>query len=308
MLLREGELPQARKAYEDGLLISKTLAEKAPSNVQAQRDLSISYERLGDLLVSETELPQARKAYKDGLRIRKTLAEKDPSNAQAQRDLSISFNKMGDLLVREGELPQARIAFEDGLRIRKTLAEKEPTNAQAQSDLAWSHWQLLRTAGADESFAKQQRAAYSAVVDAMAQKVVHFWKRGDLQDAFSRTTQLVQFPMSTSGSIDALLWGLARQQYHGFRELFDVRFPFLKTEYRPVYFALLRLMKDEDPDSYRRMGKELEEPVQQILARVEQIRKELGAPATRTTRKADKSAPKKSAKRTGGSRQAPKRF
>ena len=212
------------------------------------------------------------------------MAEKDPSNAQAQRDLSISFNKLGDHLVREGELPQARKLFEDCLRIRKTLAEKDPSNAEAQRDLAWSHWKLFRSGELDDPKAENHFAGYVAVVDDMAEKVIRSWREGDLPLALSRTMQLCGAPMYTGGVLNAFLWGLAREQYHGLRELFEERYPRLKEELRPVYFALLKLMKDEDPDSHRRMGKELEEPVRDILARVEAMRKELnGGPKAKPT-------------------------
>ncbi len=293
----KGDLTTARRAFEDGLRIRKTLTEKDPSNARAQRELSISYDDLGDLLVSEGELPQARRAVEDGLRIRKTLAEKDPSNAQAQRDLSISYERLGVLLFREGELPQARRAFEDGLRIRKTLAKKDSSNARAQRDLAIAHWLLQGAAKEDKVFAKAQQDAYTRLADAMAQETIDAWKLGALEDAFSRTIQLIRLPMSTARILETLLWGLARQQYHGFRELFEVRFPYLKTEYRPVYFALLRLMKDVDPDSHRRMGKELEEPVQALLKRVEEMRKELDTPKTKKPRNPRRPKPTKTATR-----------
>ncbi len=172
-------------------------------------------------------------------------------------------------------MPQARKAFEDGLRIRKTLAEKDPSNAQAQRDLALSFWWMMRTAPGEDPFARENGAHYAQVVDALSQRAVEEWKHGDLGDALSKTLQLTQLPLSTAGIMDALLWALAREQYHGLRDAFEVRFPWLKGVFRPVYFALLKLMKEEDPDSHRRMGKELEEPVQQILKRVEEMRTEL---------------------------------
>jgi tetratricopeptide (TPR) repeat protein len=297
LFVREGKPLEARKFFEQGLQVSADLAESDPTNAQAKRDLSISHERLGELLVREGKLAEARKHLEQGLRIRRELAEEVPTNALAKRDLSVSYNKLGDLLVREGELTEARKLFEQGLRISAGLAEVAPTNAEAKWDLAWSHWYLLRTAQQDEAFAKEHSDAYSRIVDAMAQQAVAAWKRGELEDAFSRTIELTGGPISTTGVLEAFLWGLVRQQYHGFRELFEERFPHLKTEYRPMYFALLRMMKKEDPDSYRRMGKELEEPVQQILARVEEMRKELNSEAksTRTVRK-KKSSPHKTAK------------
>ena len=255
--------------------------QRAERILDAEADMNDPWAMIyrGDIAVLRGALPQARKAFEDGLRIRTALAEKDPSNAQAQRDLSISYERLGDLLVREGELPQARKAFEDGLRISTALAEKDPSNAQAQRDLAWSHWQMIQVASTDETIAREHDRHYARIVDGMASHAVDAWKNGQLTEAMSRTIQLVQFPLSTTGIMEALLWALAREQSHGLRELFEVRFMHLRSVYRPVYFALLKLMQDEDPDSHRRMGKELEEPVKDILDRVNEMRKELDKPA-----------------------------
>ena len=189
---------------------------------------------------------------------------------------------------------EARKAFEDGLRISKTLAEKDPTSVEAQRDLALSHWWMMQSAGTDDAFARGHGKHYARIVDGLASYAVDAWKNGQLTEAMSRTIQLVRFPLSTTGIMEALLWALAREQSHGLRELFEVRFKHLRHVYRPVYFALLKLMKDEDPDSHRRMGKELEEPVQQILARVEEMRKELGKPAIGKTSSTRFKAPRKS--------------
>ena len=298
LLLREGNIPEARKSFEEDMRISKQLVEADLGNAQAQRDLSVSHNKLGILLMSEGKLPEARKTFEEGLRMRKHLAKKDGSNAQVQRDLSISYELLGDLLGREGNPSEARASFERSLRMRQQLAEAEPRNAQAQQDLAWSHWQLSRTAAPDKAQAAIHREAYHRIVAGMAQLAISEWMKGDLEEAMSRTVQLAAWlPMSTAKTLEALLWGLARQQYHGFRELFEERFPHFKNEYRPVYFALLRLMKDEDPDSYRRMGKELEEPVQQILDRVAAMRKELGPGVTTEPPARDRKDPRKATNR-----------
>jgi Flp pilus assembly protein TadD len=56
------------------------LAEADPSNAQAQRDLSISYNQLGQMMVAVGNLGEAERFYRDGLAILARLAEADPSN------------------------------------------------------------------------------------------------------------------------------------------------------------------------------------------------------------------------------------
>ena len=91
ILTLQGNLPEARKAYEEGLGIARDLAARDPSNAEAKRDLSISLEKLGDVNTAEGNLPEARKAYEEGLSIRRELSARDPSNAQAKRDVMVSL-------------------------------------------------------------------------------------------------------------------------------------------------------------------------------------------------------------------------
>ena len=82
-------------------------AKADPNNAGWQRDLSVSYDRVGDVLVAQGNLPEALKSYQGSLAIADRLAKADPNNAGWQRDLSVSYNKVGDVLVAQGNLPEA---------------------------------------------------------------------------------------------------------------------------------------------------------------------------------------------------------
>jgi predicted negative regulator of RcsB-dependent stress response len=97
----------------------KRLAEADPSNAQWQRDLSLIYERVGDVLKTQGELEAALSSHQDSLAIRKRLAEADPSNAWWQRELSTSYDKIGDVLIAKGKLVGAFASYQDSLAIRK---------------------------------------------------------------------------------------------------------------------------------------------------------------------------------------------
>jgi hypothetical protein len=63
-LAARGDLREALDVYRDSLVITKTLASKDPSNALWQRDLSISLERLGDVLKSQREYLGALKVIR----------------------------------------------------------------------------------------------------------------------------------------------------------------------------------------------------------------------------------------------------
>ena len=74
----------------------ETLAHRDPGNAEWQRDLSVSHDRIGDVLVAEGDREGALQSYRAGLAIRETLARRDPGNAQWQRDLIVSCWKISD--------------------------------------------------------------------------------------------------------------------------------------------------------------------------------------------------------------------
>jgi hypothetical protein len=58
------------------------------SNMQWQSDLSLSYNRIGDVLVAQGNLTGALQAYRDSLAIRERLAKIEPSNSGWQHHAS----------------------------------------------------------------------------------------------------------------------------------------------------------------------------------------------------------------------------
>ena len=95
------------------------LAKADPGNAGWQRDLSVSYNKVGDVLVAQGNLPRRSKPIATACAIAERLAKADPGNAGWQRDLSVSYDKVGDVLVDQGNLPEALKAYRDSLRHRR---------------------------------------------------------------------------------------------------------------------------------------------------------------------------------------------
>ncbi|MEZ5940621.1 MAG: tetratricopeptide repeat protein [Planctomycetaceae bacterium] len=109
---------------------------------QAQRDLSVSHNKLGDVLRQMGQPQAALEHYEAGLKIREQLAAADERDAQAQRDLSISHNKLGNVLLQMGQPQAAFEHYEADLKISQQLAAADERDAQAQRDLSVSHNKL----------------------------------------------------------------------------------------------------------------------------------------------------------------------
>jgi hypothetical protein len=66
-----------------------------------QRDLSVSYELVGDALAAQGDLAEAVKFYRDAVAIRDRLAKLDPDNAVWQRDLAAGEAKVAKTVARQ---------------------------------------------------------------------------------------------------------------------------------------------------------------------------------------------------------------
>jgi len=133
-----GEGERAREAFLKSLAIRERLAQAEPARADYQRDLSVSYERMGDLYRGLGEGERAREVFLKSLAIRERLAQAEPARADYQRDLSVSYNKMGDLYRALGEGERARAMYEKDLVIAERLAQAEPARADYQRDLVIS--------------------------------------------------------------------------------------------------------------------------------------------------------------------------
>jgi tetratricopeptide (TPR) repeat protein len=126
--ITHGSLAEAEKAFFG--------AREAASRVGADRNLSLSFGRVGNVQVAQGDLAGALKSYRDGLMIIDRLAKSDPGNAGWQRDLSVSYNKVGDVQVAQGDLTGALTSYRDSFAIRDRLAQSDPGNTEWQRDLS----------------------------------------------------------------------------------------------------------------------------------------------------------------------------
>ena len=116
------------------LAIRERLAKAEPDRADYQRDLSVSYNKMGDLYGALGQGEQAREAYARSLAIAERLAAAEPDRADYQRDLSVSYDRMGDLYRALGQGEQAREAYARSLAIAERLAKAEPDRADLQMD------------------------------------------------------------------------------------------------------------------------------------------------------------------------------
>ena len=124
-------------SYQQGLNDRQTLAEQDKSNAGWQRDLSVSYEKVGDVLVAQGDLAGALKNYRDEFAITEKLASQDPTNAAWQNNAAWSRYRVAQVLIRikDGDRNEARRLVIEGIDIMTRLEHQGALGTEAQDTL-----------------------------------------------------------------------------------------------------------------------------------------------------------------------------
>ena len=132
----------ALRYFDDSLATRKQLVEREPGRADLLRDLSFSYDKLGDIhrYLGKTEL--ALRYSEDSLAIARQLVEREPGRADLRRDLSHYYENLGDIHRALGDGQLARRYFDDSLAIARQLVEDEPDRADLLRDLSDSYHNL----------------------------------------------------------------------------------------------------------------------------------------------------------------------
>ena len=148
MRLRRGALEQAQEAYGVALTLAQRLVSNERDNTEWQRDLSVSYDKVADIL-RRSDPVAALDHYQASLKIRQDLARREPDNTEWQRDLSVSYNNVADIQ-RRSDPVAALVNYQASLNIRQDLARREPDNTQWQRDLSVSYEKVADILGGND--------------------------------------------------------------------------------------------------------------------------------------------------------------
>ncbi len=193
----DGSLAAARKVYQQAFEIAQKLVAADPSDKEAQRDMSISYNSLGDVSLQAGQITEALGFYQQAFGIKRKLAAADLKDNQAQRELSTSIERIGFVYERSGKLTEAREQYERMLAIKQRLAESNSADSLAQRELSVTYNHLgdvqLQSGKASEALAYYQKGleidqklAAADPNDARAQRdlFITYNKLGDVQRQF----------------------------------------------------------------------------------------------------------------------------
>ena len=118
---------------------AKQLADQNPNSTEYYRDLSITYNKIGDIYKVLGNNQSALESYNNALKIREKLRKKYPEKDQYASDSSVSYDRIGDIYYYQEELQSARNNYENSLIIRKELIKKNPSSLVNKRILSLSH-------------------------------------------------------------------------------------------------------------------------------------------------------------------------
>ncbi|MGH8887244.1 MAG: tetratricopeptide repeat protein [Egibacteraceae bacterium] len=138
-LLALGFTGSAVERYRELVREHERLAAAEPDRADYQRDLSVSYERLADLVGALGQGEQARELCTASLDIRQRLAAAEPDRADYQRDLSVSYERLADLAAESPDgKGDARDWLSRAVEIRRLQHRREPERVDLAEELAVS--------------------------------------------------------------------------------------------------------------------------------------------------------------------------
>ena len=112
--------------------LNRSLEQRAkahPERADYLRDLSVSCERMGDLLRGLGQGEQARQYYQKALENWERLIRHEPDRAEYLRGVCIPYDRIGDLLRDLGQGEQARQYYQKELENWERLIRQEPERA-----------------------------------------------------------------------------------------------------------------------------------------------------------------------------------
>ena len=157
------------------------------------------------------------------------------------------------------------------------LMAVEKGHASAMNNLALLYFQEKKSREKALEYAQKAFSNGKNIYTSPTYSMILLWN-DDIEQAVSVADNFLadkesyeKFPQNINM---ILLLLMAKKQYHLALKIFNEN-PFqLKDRFKPIYYALMYFLQDEYPNEYRKMGAELKETVDEIIAEIKQLAKD----------------------------------
>jgi tetratricopeptide (TPR) repeat protein len=136
---RTGTLQLRQQLTETALKDLERIARSAEATPEADLNLVLAHDRLGDLFFSLGKTPQARREYEHSRDLADSLVSAGNTEFDVRRGLAAALDKIGNLDRYAGNWQSAAESHRRAVAIRQSLVRDAPENSLFRRDLAVSH-------------------------------------------------------------------------------------------------------------------------------------------------------------------------
>lgn len=208
-----------------GVLVKQALEylnsvnREAGSDPELQRELAISYRRVGDVQGSRTmpnlgNTPGALDSYRKSLALCEQLVKRNPSSILDRREAAIAYVRVSSILQTEGDTKGALEQVQKALAMRQEIAAADPENLQYQADLAAGYQDagMVLSDREDWPAAVDQFRRSLAIRVALAGEASDLAKQRSLAIAYRRLGAALARAKQPDEALTVLRQGLAIEQ------------------------------------------------------------------------------------------------
>jgi TPR repeat protein len=154
----------------------------------------------------------------------------------------------------------------------------ESGNTGAQNSLTWFYFE--RAKKGEEALKLIQRSYESKQYyhNTHTYAVILLWQEA-FELSYEKFLEWLAYEDAIEAEEDMIIYLtllMAKGQYYKAKAFFELPQYELKDRYKPLWYALMMLMKEEFPVEIKKMGSELKETVDEILTEVENMREKYG--------------------------------
>jgi tetratricopeptide (TPR) repeat protein len=135
-------LDETRKCFAKSFEIRSRRAQQKPDDIGLQRDLSSSFDRLGNIDQAQKRMDHALSNYRQSLEIRRRFADQGNTDVSWQDCLAFSYEHIGDVYYAQASLSKALDAYRQAGTIRQSLFDLDRENPSNKGHLARLSWRL----------------------------------------------------------------------------------------------------------------------------------------------------------------------
>jgi serine/threonine protein kinase len=138
-----GDFAGATESYNKALQIREVLVAADPADLESQRELAFSYQKIGNQLIDTSEATRGMEYLRKGLAVYERLAANQPENADIRKDLATAYNALGLALESSGNAAALEY-HRKALALREALVAAEPENQNLRRSLSITYINLGR--------------------------------------------------------------------------------------------------------------------------------------------------------------------